>query len=175
MIDFNKPYITEEDYNYIQDALMSKKVCGDGKYTKLVTQWFFDQGVGNLLLTTSGSSALDMSAILSGLNSEDEVILPSYTFVSTANAFLLQHAKIVFAEVDPRTMNIDLEDVKKKITSKTKVICPVHYAGTSCDMNELLNIAKESNIKIIEDAAQGVAETISSSWVIRATGRYASS
>lgn len=159
MIDFNKPYITEDDYNYIHDALMSKKVCGDGKYTKLVTQWFFDQGVGNLLLTTSGSSALDMSAILSGLQPEDEVILPSYTFVSTANAFLLQNAKIVFAEVDPRTMNIDLEDVKRKITSKTKVICPVHYAGTSCDMDELSNIAKESNAKIIEDAAQGVGST----------------
>lgn len=159
MIDFNKPYITEEDYNYIQDALMSKKVCGDGKYTKLVTQWFSDHGVENLLLTTSGSSALDMSAILCNLNPGDEVILPSYTFVSTANAFLLQNAKIVFAEVDPRTMNIDLEDVKRKITSKTKVICPVHYAGTSCDMNELLNIAKESNIKIIEDAAQGVGST----------------
>ena len=159
MINFNVPYIKEEDFQYIKDVLESKKVCGDYKYTKLVTQWFSDQGVGNLLLTTSGSSALDMSAILSGLQPEDEVILPSYTFVSTANAFLLQNAKIIFAEVDPRTMNIDLEDVKRKITSKTKVICPVHYAGTSCDMNELLNIAKESNIKIIEDAAQGVGST----------------
>lgn len=157
MINFNKPFIEEKDFEYIKDSFVNNKLCGDGKYTKLVGEWFEKNlNIKNLLLTTSCSSSLDMSAILCELKEEDEIILPSYTFVSTANAFLLRNVKLIFAEIDPKTMNISLEDVKNKITSKTKVICPVHYAGTSCDMDELIRIASKNNIKIVEDAAQAV-------------------
>lgn len=163
MINFTQPYIEEKDMEILKDSIFNgesfpnNKICGDGKYTEKVTSWFKDNlNIKNLLLTTSCSSALDMSAILCDLRENDEVILPSYTFVSTANAFLLRGAKLVFADVDPATMNIDLEDVEKKITSRTKVICPVHYAGTSCDMDKLQDLAKKHGIIIVEDAAQAV-------------------
>lgn len=163
MINFNEPYVEEKDLRYIHDAIfngsekVNNKLCGDGKYTKLVSNWFKDNlNIENLLLTTSCSSALDMSAIVLDLKPGDEVILPSYTFVSTANAFLLRGAKLVFADVDPKTMNLDLNDVANKMTKKTKIICPVHYAGTSCDMDKLFELIKNTDIKVVEDAAQGV-------------------
>lgn len=156
-IPFNKPYTTGKELNYIQDSINRSKISGDGYYTKKVNE-FIEKTFHTLkaLLTTSGSTALDMAAFLFNLQPEDEVILPSYTFVSTANPFLIAGAKLVFAEIKEDTLNIDSEDVKRKITSRTKAIVPVHYAGVACDMDAIMEIANKNDIKIIEDAAQGV-------------------
>ncbi len=156
MILFNKCSITDKEKNYVLDALYNKQ-CGDGGYTKKVYQLYEEKlGVKNMLLTTSCSTALDMSAILADLKEGDEVIVPSYTFVSTANAFVLRGAKPVFCEIDPRTMNIDADKIESLITDKTKAIYPVHYAGVICDMDKIMDIAKRHNLYVIEDAAQAV-------------------
>ncbi len=156
-IPFNKPYTTGKELNYIRDSINRNKISGDGYYTKKVHE-FIEKTfhTTKALLTTSGSTALDIAALLLNLQPEDEVILPSYTFVSTANPFLIAGAKLVFAEIKEDTLNIDPEDIKRKITSKTRAIVPVHYAGVACDMDAIMEIANNNDIKIIEDAAQGV-------------------
>ena len=156
-IPFNRPYLTGREIKYIKDSLNRRKLSGDGYYTKKVNE-FIEKTfhTTKALLTTSGSTALDMAALLLNLQPEDEIILPSYTFVSTANSFLLTGAKLVFTEIKEDTLNINPKDVRKKITSKTKAIVPVHYAGVACDMDAIMEIANKNDIKIIEDAAQGV-------------------
>lgn len=157
MIQFNKISITDVERKNIEEALNSEKICGDGKFTKLCNDWFKDNfNIENFLLTTSCSHALDMSAILLNLKEGDEVLVPSYTFVSTANAIMLRGAKPVFIDIDKSTMNMDVNLLEEKITSKTKAIFPVHYAGVACDMDKLMDIANKYNLKVVEDAAQGV-------------------
>ncbi len=156
MIPFNKASVTELEEKYILEA-MTKKQCGDGPFTEAVVGKFRDKlNVNNLLLTTSGSSALDMTAILANLCLGDEVIVPSYTFVSTVNAFALRGAKPVFCDVEKSTMNIDADKIEELITEKTKAIYPVHYAGVICDMDKIMDIATRHNLLVIEDAAQAV-------------------
>lgn len=156
MILFNECSITEREEQYMLDALHNKQ-CGDGGYTKKVYQLYEEKlGVSHMLLTTSCSTALDMTAMLVDLKEGDEVILPSYTFVSTANAFVLRGAKPVFCEIDPKTMNIDADKIEALITEKTKAIYPVHYAGVVCDMDKINAIAKRHGLFVIEDAAQAV-------------------
>ncbi len=156
-IPFNKPYTTGKELNYIQDSINRNKISGDGYYTKKVNE-FIEKTfyTTKALLTTSGSTALDMAALLLNLQPEDEVMLPSYTFASTVNPFLIAGAKIIFAEIKEDTLNIDSEDIKRKITPRTKAIVPVHYAGVACDMDAIMEIANKNDVKIIEDAAQGV-------------------
>lgn len=156
-IPFNKPYYTGKELEYIGDAILKNKICGDGYYTKKVNS-FIEEKFRTLkaLFVTSGSSALDMAALLLNLKEGDEVIVPSFTFVSTANAPALRGAKIVFCEIEPQTMNMDLNDVEKKINQRTRAIFAVHYGGISCDMDRLLEISNKYNIKIVEDAAQAV-------------------
>lgn len=157
MIPFNiPPYIGTEDENIIA-AIQSKKICGDGKFTKLCNGWIEEKnGGGKALLTTSCTHALEMAALLCDIKPGDEVIMPSYTFVSTANAFVLRGATIVFVDVRPDTMNIDETLIEAAITEKTKAIVPVHYAGVSCEMDTILEIAKKYGLFVVEDAAQGV-------------------
>ncbi len=156
-IKFSEPYITNRELELIKDSISKGEISGDRFYTKKCTE-FIEQifGTKKALLTTSCSSALDMAALLLDLKENDEVIMPSYTFVSTANAVVLRGAKPVFAEIDGNTLNIDPIDVERKITEKTKAIFPVHYAGVCCDMDKIMNIAKKYNLKVVEDAAQGV-------------------
>lgn len=157
MIPFTKPSISDLEKKYILDALDNSKLCGDGTYTKKCNDWFKTNcNINNFLLTTSGSHALDLASILADLKPGDEVIVPSYTFVSTVNAFMLRGAKPIFVDIDERTMNIDSNLIEEKITPKTKAIFPVHYAGVSCDMDKIMDIAKKHNLLVIEDAAQGV-------------------
>ena len=157
MIPFNIPPHIGLEERYVSDAIASKKICGDGSYTKKCNKNIEERtGCRKALLTTSGTTALEMAAILSDIQPGDEVIMPSYTFVSTANAFVLRGAKIVFVDVRPDTMNIDEKLIETAITNKTKAIVPVHYAGVSCEMDTIMEIAKKHNIKVIEDAAQGV-------------------
>lgn len=156
MISFNKCSVTELEEKYVVDALRNKQ-CGDGGYTKRVYDLFKNKlGVGNLLLTTSCSTALDMTAMLAEIGEGDEVIVPSYTFVSTANAFVLRGAKPIFCEIDPLTLNIDADRIEQLITEKTKAIYVVHYAGVICDMDRIIAIAEKHNLLVIEDAAQAV-------------------
>jgi dTDP-4-amino-4,6-dideoxygalactose transaminase len=157
MILFNEPCYTGEEEKYLMQVLANKKLCGDGSFTKLSSA-FMEQkfGAKKVLLTTSCSHALDMSAILANIKEGDEVIMPSYTFVSTANAFVLRGANIVFVDIRPDTMNLNEKLIESAITSKTKAIVPVHYAGVSCEMDTILALAKKYNLLVIEDAAQGV-------------------
>lgn len=157
MISFNvPPYVGNED-KYIAEAIRNHKICGDGQFTKKCNEWleskFFAQKV---LLTTSGTTALDMAAILCEFKEEDEVILPSYTFSSTATSAVLGGAKLVFVDIRPDTMNIDETKIEQAITEQTKAIIAVHYAGVSCEMDTIMDIAKRHNLLVIEDAAQGV-------------------
>ncbi len=156
-IPFNKPYFSENGVSYIEQCFLKDHISGDGFYTKKVND-FIEKSFNTkkALLTTSCSSALDMAALLIDLQPGDEVIMPSYTFVSTANAVVLRGAKPVFADIDEKTLNINPEDIENRITERTKAIFPVHYAGISCDMDEILKIAKKYNLKVVEDAAQGV-------------------
>lgn len=155
-IPFNKPYFAGNELDYIQDTLKSGLVSGDRKYTKIVQEQIEKLfNINKVLLTTSCSSALDMTAMLLDLQEGDEVILPSFTFVSTANAIVLQKAKPVFVDID-ESLNIDLNKIEEKITPHTKAIYPVHYAGCSCDMDKLMQIAHKNNLKVVEDAAQAV-------------------
>lgn len=156
-IPFNiPPYIGTED-NYIKQAIMSRKICGDGEFTKKCNAKLEEiTKAKKALITTSGTSALEMAALLADIQPGDEVIMPSYTFVSTANAFVLRGAKIVFVDIRPDTMNIDEKLIEAAVTEKTKAIVPVHYGGVSCEMDTICDIAKRHNLVVIEDAAQGV-------------------
>lgn len=157
MIPFNvPPYIGKED-KYIKQAIDSRKICGDGQFTKKCNEKFEKiTGAKKVLMTTSGTSALEMAALLADIKPGDEVIMPSYTFVSTANAFVLRGATIVFVDIRPDTMNIDENLIEDVITEKTKVIVPVHYGGVACEMDTICDIAKRHNLVVVEDAAQGV-------------------
>jgi dTDP-4-amino-4,6-dideoxygalactose transaminase len=160
MISFNKPPYTRNEDQYVLSAMHSEKISGDGKYTQLCHQWFNDKLVCvKSLLTPSCTQALEMAAILIDIHPGDEVIMPSYTFVSTANAFVLRGAKIVFVDLRPDTMNIDENLIEQVITPKTKAIVPVHYAGVACEMDVIMDIANRHNLYVIEDAAQGMMST----------------
>ena len=157
MICFNIPPFVGTEFKYMKEAVENHKICGDGPFTKKCDEWMERRfNAKKVLLTTSGSSALDMAALLCGIQPGDEVILPSFTFSSTANAFILAGAKLVFVDIRPDTMNIDENKIEKAITEKTKVICPVHYAGVACEMDTIMKIAKKHNLLVVEDAAQGV-------------------
>mgnify|MGYP004475497801 CR=1 FL=1 len=156
MIPFNKPSITNLEEKYVIDSLRSTKICGDNKYTNLATNKMKELFGVRGLIVTSCSHALDLTALLCNIQEGDEIIAPSYTFVSTINAFVLRGAKPVFVDIDPNTMNIDADKIEEKITKKTKAIYPVHYAGVACDMDKIMKIAKKHNLFVIEDAAQAV-------------------
>jgi dTDP-4-amino-4,6-dideoxygalactose transaminase len=157
MISFNVPPYIGKEKEYLMQAVDSHKICGDGQFTKKCNAWIEEKmGAHKALLTTSGSTALDMAAILTDVGPGDEVILPSYTFVSTANAFVLRGASLVFVDIRPDTQNIDEKLIEDAITDKTKVIAPVHYAGVGCEMDTIMDIAKRHNLLVVEDAAQGV-------------------
>lgn len=157
MIHFNVPPFTGKEITYMKEAVNNHKICGDGPFTKKCDDWIEEKfGTKKALLTTSGSSALDMAAFLCEIQPGDEVILPSFTFSSTANSFVLAGAKLVFVDIRPDTMNIDESKIEAAITEKTKVICPVHYAGVACEMDTIMSIAKKYNLMVVEDAAQGV-------------------
>lgn len=157
MIPFNIPPFVSECSDYVQQAIQNRKICGDGMFTKRCNAELEKMtGAQKALLTTSGTTALEMASILTDVQPGDEVIMPSYTFCSTANAFALRGATIVFVDVDPATMNMDPECVRAAITPKTKVIVPVHYAGVCCDMDALQAICDEYHLLMVEDAAQAV-------------------
>lgn len=157
MIPFNKPPYTGNEEKYVLESMKSSKISGDGEFTKKCQSWFETNLLcKKALLTPSCTAALEMTAILLDIKDGDEVIMPSYTFVSTANAFTLRGAKIVFVDIRPDTMNIDENKIEKAITTKTKAIVVVHYAGVSCEMDSIMNIAKKYNLFVVEDAAQGM-------------------
>lgn len=158
MINFNVPPVVGNEVNYIEKAIfINQKLSGDGYFTKKCNEWFeLNFNIKKTLLTTSCTHALEMAAILLDIKTGDEVIAPSFTFVSTVNAFVLRGAKIVFVDIRPDTMNINEDLIEDAITEKTKVILPVHYAGVSCNMDRIMSIAKEHNLIVVEDAAQGV-------------------
>lgn len=157
-IPFNRPYLTGKEPSYIKEALESGHVSGDGRFTKRCHQWIEERtGCERALLTHSCTSALDLAAMLLDLKSGDEVILPSFTFVSTANAFVLRGAVPVFIDIREDTLNIDERQIEAAITSRTRAIAPVHYAGVGCEMDTIVAIARRHNLKIVEDAAQGIA------------------
>lgn len=157
MIRFNMAPCTGKELAYMQQAMSAGKLCGDGPFTKKCASWMCENfNVGHCLLTTSCTHALEMAAYLCDIQPGDEVIMPSYTFVSTADAFVLRGAKIVFVDIRPDTMNIDEKLIEDAITERTKAIVPVHYAGVACAMDEILAIAKKHNLLVVEDAAQGV-------------------
>lgn len=160
MIPFNIPPYMGTEMEYIRLAAENHKICGDGPFTKKCNTWMEERfSAKKVLLTTSGSTALDMAALLCGINPGDEVILPSYTFSSTANSFVLAGATLVFVDIRPDTMNIDEKKIEEAITDKTKAIVPVHYAGVACEMDAIMNIARKYNLMVVEDAAQGVMST----------------
>ena len=160
MISFNVPPYTGEEIKYVTEAIQSHKICGDGMFTKKCSEWLQDRfGSQKVLLTTSGSAALDMALLLCDLKEGDEVILPSFTFSSTANSALLAGAKLVFCDIRPDTMNIDETKIEAAITDKTKVILVVHYAGVACEMDTIMDIAERHHLLVVEDAAQGVMST----------------
>ncbi len=157
MIAFNKPYLSGKETDYIREAVMSSKISGDGMFTKKCHEFFEKKfGFKKVLLTTSCSDALEMAAILIDIKEGDEVIIPSYTFVSTANAFVLRGARIIFADSENDTPNIDVTKLEALITSRTKAIVPVHYAGMGCDMDAIMALAAKYNLFVIEDAAQAI-------------------
>lgn len=157
MIPFNKPYLTGKEVDYIHDAVNAGKLSGNGKYTKKCQDWFQQKyNFKKCLLTTSCTDALEMCAILINIEPGDEVILPSYTFVSTANAFVLRGAKLVFVDSRPDHPGMDEDAIEPLITSKTKAIIPVHYAGVACEMDKIMELANKYNLFVIEDAAQAI-------------------
>lgn len=157
MIPFNTPPFTGDEMEYIRESVFSHKIGGDGKFTKLCTHWLEERfNAPKILLTTSCSSALDMAAILSGFKPGDEVILPSFTFSSTATSMILGGASLVFSDIRPDTMNLDENKIEAAITKHTRAIVAVHYAGTACEMDTITDIARKYNLLVIEDAAQGV-------------------
>lgn len=156
-IPFNKPAFTGKELEYIQDAVSRGMICGDGIYTHKCSKWIEERyQVKHSYLTTSCTHAIEMAAYLCEIQPGDEVIMPSYTFVSTADAFVLWGAKIVFVDIRPDTMNLDEKLIEKAITSKTKAIVPVHYAGVACEMDEIMTLAQKYHLKVVEDAAQGM-------------------
>lgn len=160
MIDFNVPPYVKNCSKYVEEAIQLHKICGDGSFTKKCHAWFENRFKSQkVLLTTSGTTALEMAAFLCDIHPGDEVILPSFTFSSTATAFVLVGAKLVFVDIRPDTMNIDENKIEQAITSKTKAICVMHYAGVACEMDKIMEIAKKHNLKVVEDAAQGVMST----------------
>ncbi len=157
MIPFNKPPHTGNEEQYVLEAMKSPKISGDGEFGKRCQRWFETQlGCRKALLTPSCTHALEMAAILIGIEPGDEVIMPSYTFVSTANAFALRGARIVFVDIRPDTMNIDETRIEAAITPQTKAIVPVHYAGVGCEMDVIMTLAEKYGLFVIEDAAQGM-------------------
>ncbi|WP_419767380.1 dTDP-4-amino-4,6-dideoxygalactose transaminase [Arcobacter sp.] len=157
MIPFNNPPYTGNEEKYVLESMKSSKISGDGEFTKKCHKWFEEKLVcKKVLLTTSCTHALEMAAILLDIQEDDEVRMPSYTFVSTANAFVLRGAKIVFVDIRPDTMNIDEIKIEQAITNKTKAIVTVHYAGVACEMDTIMNIANRHNLFVVEDAAQGM-------------------
>lgn len=157
MISFNIPPHLGQEENYISQAIENRKICGDGEFTKSCSRWLENKtGCKKALLTTSCTHALEMTAMLLDIRPGDEVIMPSYTFVSTANAFVLRGAKIVFVDIRPDTMNIDENLIEAAITPQTKAIAPVHYGGVGCEMDKIMEIAERYNLAVVEDAAQAL-------------------
>lgn len=160
MIDFNKPPYVGNELEYIRQAVENRKICGDGPFTKRCNAWLEERfHAQKALLTTSGTTALDMAMLLCELKPGDEVILPSYTFSSTATAAVLAGAKLVFVDVRPDTMNIDETKIEAAITERTKVIVVMHYAGVACEMDTIMDLARRHGLMVVEDAAQGVMST----------------
>lgn len=157
MISFNRPPYVGTEETYIAEAIANRKICGDGIFTEKCSKWLEQHtGAAKALLTTSCTHATEMAALLSDIKPGDEVIMPSYTFVSTADAFVLRGAKAVFVDIRPDTMNIDETLIEEAVTERTKAIVPVHYAGVSCEMDTIMDIAKRHELLVIEDAAQGM-------------------
>lgn len=157
MINFNVPPYTGREIEYIRQAVENQKICGDGPFTKKCNEWIEEHtGSAKCLLTTSCTHATELAALLADIKEGDEVIMPSYTFVSTADAFVLRGAKAVFVDIRPDTMNIDENLIEAAITPKTRAIVPVHYAGVSCEMDKIMELAAKYNLFVIEDAAQGI-------------------
>lgn len=160
MIDFNIPPYTGKELDYMREAVENHKICGDGPFTKKCEAWINDfLGVPANYLTTSGTAALEMGALLCDLQPGDEVILPSYTFCSTADAFVQRGARLVFVDIRPDTMNIDEKRIEDAITDRTRAIAVVHYAGVCCEMDTIMDIARRHNLKVVEDAAQAFGAT----------------
>jgi dTDP-4-amino-4,6-dideoxygalactose transaminase len=156
-IGFNKPYLTGKEIEYIMQAVTAEKISGDGMFTEKCHDWLKKKyGFNKVLLTTSCTDALEMSAILADIKPGDEVIAPSYTFVSTVNAFVLRGAKVVFADSCVDSPNLDTNQIESLISPKTRVVVPVHYAGIACDMDKIMTIAARENILVVEDAAQAI-------------------
>lgn len=157
MIYFNLPPVVGSEIEMIQDAIQLRKISGDGKYTHMCNDWIKEKtNAAGVLLTTSCTHATELAAILCDIKPGDEVIMPAYTFVSTADAFVLRGAKAIFVDIRPDTMNIDENLIEEAVTEKTRAIVPVHYAGVSCNMDKIMEIAKKHNLYVIEDAAQGM-------------------
>lgn len=156
-IRFNVPPFTGKEYDYVRQAVENQKICGDGEFTKKANSWFENRtGTAKCLMTTSCTHATELAAILADIQPGDEIIMPSFTFVSTANAFVLRGGIPVFVDIRPDTMNIDETLIEAAITEKTRAIVPVHYAGVACEMDTIMDIARRHNLVVIEDAAQGV-------------------
>ena len=169
MINFNVPPFTGKEFEYMKQSVENQKICGDGPFTKKCSEWIEEHtGTAKCLLTTSCTHATEMAALLVDIKEGDEVILPSYTFVSTANAFVLRGAKAVFVDIRPDTMNIDENLIETAITERTKAIAPVHYAGVGCEMDAIMDIARRHNLAVVEDAAQ----CIMASYKGRALGTF---
>ena len=160
MIEFNIPPCVDTAYTYMADAVKAHKICGDGIFTHKCTDWFKEKfEIPYAYLVPSGTAALEMGAILSGIGEGDEVILPSYTFCSTADAFVQRGARLVFADIRPDTLNLDETRIEDAITDRTRVIVPVHYAGVACEMDTIMAIAKKHGLIVVEDAAQAIGST----------------
>lgn len=160
MINFNVPPYVDTAMDYIKECVENQKICGDGSYTKKCNEWIEAKtGTTKCLLTTSCTHATELAALLADIKPGDEVIMPAFTFVSTADAFVLRGAVPVFVDIRPDTMNMDEKLIEAAITEKTKAIVPVHYAGVACEMDTIMEIAKKYNLVVIEDAAQGIMST----------------
>ena len=161
MISFNVPPYLGSELEYIKRAIANHKICGDGEFTKKCNEWIEKEtGTTKALLTTSCTHATEMAALLCHIEPGDEVIMPSYTFVSTADAFVLRGAKVVFVDIRPDTMNIDENLIENAITDRTKAVVPVHYAGVACEMDKIMEIAGRYHLAVIEDAAQGDRKSV---------------
>ena len=160
MILFNVPPYTGRELTYVEEAVLNHKICGDGEFTKKCSQWLEERfKVRKALLTTSCTHAMEMAALLSDIKEGDEVIMPSYTFASTADAFVLRGATIVFIDIRPDTMNMNEKLIEPAITRRTKAIVPVHCAGVACEMDSILEMAAQYGLKVVEDGAQGIFST----------------
>lgn len=157
MINFNVPPFTGKEFDYMKETVENQKICGDGPFTKKCSEWIEKQtGTAKCLLTTSCTHATELAALLADIKPGDEVILPSYTFVSTADAFVLRGATAVFVDIRPDTMNIDEKLIEDAVTERTRAIVPVHYAGVGCEMDTIMDIAERHQLMVVEDAAQGI-------------------